>query len=231
MEAQKTFIRQLIRRYAHLDSKQIMDNLLEDFKLHYDRPVSSMNDLRDRDSKKVRGDMLEAFCQMYFEEVVTKNGTHWYTNVWLLNEVPEKVRNRLKLKKQDLGIDLVLQDLNGEFSAVQVKYRQHPKYKSKNVIGWKQLSTFYALVKRTGEGNPASWKKHIVFTNADFIRHVGEKDPKDQTYAIGSLRRIKKDHWMRMIGDSGQKVTQTKIRRMTREQLREARLKAFSKLN
>lgn len=141
-------------------------------------------------------------AKMYFETIIWK-GVPLYSDVWLLSEVPKEVLDELGLKRRDLGIDLVLRHncKTGGYSAVQVKYRVHTGWKSKNVIGWKQLSTFYALVKRTGP-----WKKYIIFTNADFVRHVGKKETKDKTIAIGTLRNIKMDHWLRMCGDIGKRI-------------------------
>jgi hypothetical protein len=200
----------------------LMDNLLDSFKMHYNKPVSSMADIKLRENRKVKGDVMETFCQLYFEFLLYKDEP-FYSNTWLLDEVPEHVRKELGLAKRDLGIDLILEDINGEYYAVQVKYRQHPRSKTKNVIGWKQLSTFYALCNRTGP-----YKKHIVFTNADFIRHVGKKDPKDKTYAIGTLRNIKKDHWFRMAGINGVPLDETTPKSLTREQVREARIKVMT---
>ena len=113
-------------------------------------------------------------------------GNPLYSDVWLLSEVPVEILDELGLKRRDLGIDLVLKHRLGGYSAVQVKYRAHTGWKSKNVIGWKALSTFYALVKRSGP-----WKKYIVFTNADYIRHVGKRETRDKTIAIGTLRKNK----------------------------------------
>lgn len=205
-----------------LESDVLMDKLLERFKMHYDKPVSSIADIKFRENRKVKGDVLETFCQIYFENINTKEGNPFYTFVWLLDEVPSQVRGDLGLSKRDLGIDLILKDIRGNYYAVQVKYRSHNGYKSKNVIGWKQLSTFYALCNRTG--GDKGYVKHIVFTNANYIRHVGKKDPKDKTYAIGTLRKIKKDHWLRMVGNKGMKLSNGTIT-FSKEQIREARLK------
>lgn len=205
----------------------IIDSLVERFVLYFDRPVHSLSEIRERNTK-LKGDIFEQFAKMYFETVLWK-GLRLYSDVWLLKDVPQEILNKLGLKRNDLGIDLVLKhnsNLSDTYSAVQVKFRKHNvKYKSKNVIGWKQLSTFYALVKRTGP-----WKRHIVFTNADYIRHVGKRELADKTIAIGTLRNIKLDQWQRMCGEMGKKLNdEVGINlKLSREQLRELRLKAMS---
>lgn len=210
----------------------IIDYLIDKFKLYYNRPVSSITEMNQRENRKIKGDVFEMLAKMYFETTLWK-GVALYSDVWLLNEVPDEVLKELGLKRRDLGIDLVLKHRVGtdNYSAVQVKYRVHTGYRSKNVIGWKALSTFYALVKRTGP-----WKKYIIFTNADYVRHVGKRETRDKTIAIGTLRNIKSEHWYRMCEtrtgsetSSGNTVGgENEIKKMTKEQIREARLKAFS---
>ena len=225
MKMNREFVQKTINELLPegLESAELMDSLLERFKMHYGRPVTSIRDISQRENRKIKGDILETFCQLYFETIQTKKDEQFYVNTWLLDEIPDQVREHLELSKRDLGIDLILEDLNGDYYAVQVKYRQHPKYKSKNVIGWKQLSTFYALVNRTGGAD--GYKKHIIFTNADFVRHVGKKDPRDRTYAIGTLRKIKKDHWLRMAGIEGHSLDSEPVKKLSQDELREARLK------
>jgi predicted helicase len=55
----------------------------------------------------------------------------------------------LGLKRQDMGIDLIC-ERNGRYTAVQCKYKKPSGTKSKTIVTWSQLSTFYALVLRTG---------------------------------------------------------------------------------
>jgi hypothetical protein len=212
------------------ETVNIIDSLIEKFKFHYDKPVSSLTDLKLRENRKIKGDVFELFAKMYYETILWNDEDNLYSNVWLLNEVPSEILKDLGLKRNDMGIDLILKHAckTGGFSAVQVKYRNHNGYRTKNVIGWKQLSTFYALVNRSGP-----WKKHIVFTNADYIRHVGKRDSKDKTVAIGTLRNIKSEFWYRMsqtgiesnVANKTQTVGVTK--NLTPEQIRDLRLNAL----
>lgn len=198
--------------------KPIIDTLIQKFKLYYDKPVNSIQEINQRQNKKIKGDIFELLCKFYFSSF------DCYKHVWLLKEVPKETLELLSLKRNDLGIDLVLQNKDDTYSAVQVKYRFPNKYKSKNVVGWKQLSTFYSIVNRSGP-----YKKHIIFTNADYVRHVGKKDPKDKTIAIGTLRRINRQRWCKMVGhkENVLKITST-FKKLSLEEIRQKRIEKLS---
>jgi HJR/Mrr/RecB family endonuclease len=115
-----------------------------------------------RNNKKLCGDIFEVFCVLYLKYVKD------FTNVWLLKDVPVYLLEKLTMKRQDMGIDIVVENM-GLFMAVQCKYKKHISYK-KNVLSWKTLSTFYALCLRTGP-----WEKYIIMTNCDYTRHQGKK--------------------------------------------------------
>jgi hypothetical protein len=119
--------------------------------------------------------------------------------VWLLKDIPLTHLTHLRLKRQDLGIDLIGKDKQDNWYAIQSKYRKSNKYKLKNVLGWKMLSTFQAIVSNSGP-----WKKHIVITNAHYIRHVGKgKGPKDKSICLKTLQNITSLEWERMAGLKG----------------------------
>ena len=124
-----------------------------------------------------------------------------------------------------MGIDLVIEDKNGFFSAVQCKYKKHLSYK-KNVVSWKTLSTFYSLCMRSGP-----WNKYIVITNCDYVRHVGKKTSKDMSLCIGSFRKITKEEWTKMCQISGETVS-TKNEpepKLSKEDIIKKRLLFYSK--
>ena len=82
-----------------------------------------------------------------------------------------------------MGIDIVCMS-KGKYTAVQCKYKKHTSIK-KNIVTWKQLSTFYALVLRTGP-----WEKYVVMTNCEYVRHMGKKTPKDLSICLRTFRKI-----------------------------------------
>src|SRR5215207_6536545 len=62
-------------------------------------------------------------------------------HVWLLSEVPEKVRAKLRLPQSDEGIDLIAETYEGTFWAIQSKFRSD----TEGALTRKKLDTFTSL--------------------------------------------------------------------------------------
>ena len=165
-----------------LNSAEKIISICESF---YNKPVHNLQDMKDRNLKS-KGDIFEEFCLLYMK--------HCYKlkDVWLLKDVPSKVRGKLNLEKKDFGIDIVGIDDKDRYYAIQVKYRKR-KSDKKISVTWKQLSTFYALCARTGP-----FHKHIIFTTANYVRRIGKKDSKDETIGITQLKKIDHFNWIKM---------------------------------
>lgn len=191
------------------------DEFIKECQKWYDQPAHTFTEMRTRDNKKIRGDVFEEFCVLYLKHV------RGYTNVWLLKDVPEEVLTKLSLKRPDVGID-ILCERNGKYSAVQCKYKKHVGYKSKTIVTWKQLSTFYALVLRTGP-----WEKYIVMTNCDYVRHMGKKTDKDLSICLRRFQQVTKEQWALMCELKGETM-EPKAKTLTAEELRAARLARFT---
>jgi hypothetical protein len=128
------------------------------------------------------------------------------------------------MQRRDMGIDIVAQTANDTYIAVQCKYKKHVSHK-KNVVTWKQLSTFYALVLRTGP-----WEKFIVMTNCDYTRHMGRKTSKDLSICLRRLRATSKEQWTKMCELEGAPLAAgAGPPKLTPEELRAARLARFTK--
>jgi len=88
---------------------------------------------------KQKGDLFEQLVKAYLlldPEYATK-----LAEVWIHHEVPEAIRAKLNLPDADQGIDLIARTKEGEFWAIQCKYRDdatHP-------LPWRELSTFTGL--------------------------------------------------------------------------------------
>ena len=171
--------------------------------------------MRTRDNKKVRGDVFEDFCVKYLKHVRKLD------NVWLLKDVPDELLTKLSLKRPDVGIDIIAEHQN-KYYAAQCKYKKHVSLK-KNVVTWKQLSTFYALVLRTGP-----WAQYIVMTNCDYCRHMGKKTGKDVSICLKTFQNITQEQWVQMCQLEGQPTSTLPQASLTSEQLRAARLARFS---
>ena len=88
---------------------------------------------------KQRGDCFETLTK-YYLQLDPKYQTKLKT-VWFLKDVPAKVRKRLNLPDADEGIDLVAQTKDGEFWAIQCKYRSDER----RTLSRRELSTFTDL--------------------------------------------------------------------------------------
>ena len=105
--------------------------------------------------------------------------------VWPVRNVPKKIRRYLKLPATDEGIDLVCRTVEGDFWAVQCKYKSN----TDTSITRKELSTFtdlafgicknfsFGLVCTTAERYSPKLKLHkekIGFCSGDIWRNLGK---------------------------------------------------------
>ena len=177
-ELQK-ILHQVFLRSPH----NLFDEFMVECQKWYERPAHSLTEMRSRDTKKIRGDIYEEFCVLYLTHV------KGYKTVWRLEDIPDTVLETLKMKRRDMGIDLIVE--HDGYKAVQCKYKKRTLRKCS--VTWSALSTFYALCMRTGP-----WSSYIVMTTADYCSHQGEKTEKDQSFCIGSMRAITKEQWIQM---------------------------------
>jgi superfamily II DNA or RNA helicase len=61
-------------------------------------------------------------------------------NIWLYNEIPTGIRNKLNLPARDEGIDLIAETYHGQYWAIQCKFKGHNESPT-----FKELSTFAQL--------------------------------------------------------------------------------------
>ena len=172
----------------------LFDEFITECQKWYTQPAHTFTEMRTRDNKTIRGDVFEEFCVLYLRHV------RGYTQVWRLPDVPLDILETLGLGRRDMGID-ILCERSGKYTAVQCKYKTHTGRKSKTIVTWSQLSTFYALCMRTGP-----WDKYIVMTNCDYVRHMGKKTPKDLSLCLRKFRSLTKEQWASMCGLHGEAV-------------------------
>ena len=167
---------------------------------------------------QIKGDIFEEFSVLYLKHV------KGFLNVWLLKDVPGELLEKLSMKRQDMGIDLICETSSGQFIAVQCKYKKASGFKQ-NVLSWRSLSTFYALCLRTGP-----WSKYIIMTNCVYTRHQGKKTTQDVSYCLKTLQNITKEEWLKMCQISGSVLSEenTKIIGLTKEELRKQRENYFT---
>lgn len=217
---------QLLYKIYISSHHNLFDEFIKECTNHYSQPAHNLQELRNRENKKLKGDLYEEFCVLYLKHVKE------YTNAWRLEDVPDSILEKLSLKRQDMGIDLIVEK-DGTYSAVQCKYktplrevasnRDLPVGLKKMGITWKVLSTFYSLCMRTGP-----WDKYIVMTNCNYVRHVGKKTEKDVSIVLSSFQKISKEEWVKMCNVTGNILETTKDTNSI-ESLREKRLAYFMK--
>jgi hypothetical protein len=108
-------------------------NLFDEFIIEcqkwYESPAHTLVEMRRRDNKKIRGDIFEAFSVLYLKH------TKGFANVWLLKDVPQEILEKLAMKRQDMGIDIIVETINGKFIAVQCKYKKQTGFKKMFYLG------------------------------------------------------------------------------------------------
>jgi len=215
----------ILRRVcAHPCADTPFDQVVEGL-LHYtERPVHSLQEMREARSTKVKGDLFETFCARYLE---------WkgYT-VWRCHDIPLDVCAALGMTRFDVGIDLVAEK-HGRYSAVQCKFKRPRGWYG---VNWREVSTFFSLCFRTQQ--QANWQHHIVMTNTKSVRRMGNASPYDKTYAYGTFKKLTTIHLLELVSPAppppvpppsgppappppGPPAT------VSLDQLREARLKRF----
>ena len=202
---------------------EMIDEFLNVCENYYNKPCHNIAELKQKNTK-LKGDIFEEFCYRYMKIC------YGLKEIWYFKNIPEDVRNKLNLGKNDMGIDFVGIDFENKFYAIQAKYRKRKKNKKIGVT-WKQLSTFYALALKTGP-----YVKHIVFTNADYVRHVGKKTKKDQTINYNKLKKISHFDWMKLADLNNNHVNikdpdSDPDTKLSLENLRLKRLLYFEKIN
>ena len=90
-------------------------------------------------TKKQKGNLFEELTKHYL--LLEPEYASKLKSVWLLGEVPTALAKRLKLPSNDQGIDLIAETREGEFWAIQSKYREE----SDQSITWREISTFTGL--------------------------------------------------------------------------------------
>lgn len=169
------------------------DVFIEECQKIYDAGAHSIQELKLK-STKAKGDIFEAFTVLLLEKV------YGWEKVWLLKDVPDDIVTQLNLPNRDMGIDIVGYH-QGDYYAVQCKYKKKNPHKTYTVVGWKELSTFQALCARSGP-----WKQQVVVTNCDYVRHQGQKAANDKTIARKRLQGLSRTDWLAMVGDTGHRL-------------------------
>jgi len=216
-ETKNNIIIDLITKHIDVNNKNKFDLLMQDIENYIEGGTAhNMAQLKENaNNKRKKGDLFECFCYLYLQKVLE------HDHVWFYKDFPKELKDQLHLPKNDFGIDLISKKGDGYY-AIQCKYRK-PQDKTQ-VISWKSLSTFYAMVVKSGP-----WIKHITMTNVNGCRHIGEKTDKDWSICIGTFRNINHFDWLKICGASlTVPMSSTIDTRIDKDTLRNARLAYFT---
>lgn len=116
------------------------------------------------DSRKttIAGKLFEYFSKYFF--ICNPLYQYEYKNVWLFDEIPLGIKKELNINHTDHGIDLLLEDKNCCFIAVQCKFKNDEESK----LGWSKdkLGNLF--------GFASSIMQLIIFSNASEIDDVSK---------------------------------------------------------
>lgn len=124
------------------------------------------NATQNSKKKTTAGLLFEEFCQYYYQAEPSKaNETK---KVYLFNEIPSTTKEKLGLRSKDHGIDLILENHEGEFTAVQCKFTNDQN----SNVSWSK----HKIANLFAEGERCDF--FVVFTNAGNVdRHTLTKKP------------------------------------------------------
>ena len=179
--------RAVINRCLSKEGINIFDEIVREIEYEFNKSVRSVEDMRERDNKKRKGDIWECFCKDWLI------GSGGYTCVWLLQEYNTEYPHAF-VSKQDNGIDLIGLTPDG-WHAIQCKYRGKGSR-----VDWKSLSTFVAMCERTRAQDGLPWHKFVVMTNCSGITNKLPRTPKDKSICLKTFQNTRRDHWLRMVG-------------------------------
>jgi superfamily II DNA or RNA helicase len=106
------------------------------------------------------GKLFEYFAKYYF--LVEPKIKSEINNAWLFHEIPINIKSELNINHADYGIDLVIQDKNEDYIAVQCKFKNDETEK----LGWSKdkIGNFF--------GYANSIQRLIIFSNSSEIDEV-----------------------------------------------------------
>jgi len=213
MDNNITIIKDFI--YKNLNSQSnIFDCIINEIENKTTNSIAhTIDELKLKFNKKIKGDYFEALCWLYIKFILK------HDEVWLYKDISLDIKQLLNLTINDYGIDIVSKKDN-EYYAIQCKYRK-PNNKIQ-IISWRSLSTFYGLVSKTGP-----WKRHIVMTNVNGCKHIGQKTEKDLSICIGSFRNLTHFDWLKMINKENEIKNEIKL--VDKEEIRLKRLEYYNK--
>jgi superfamily II DNA or RNA helicase len=128
---------------------------------------------------KEKGDIFELLTKLYLQ--INHKYSQLFDNVWLYNEVPTNILKKLNLPTKDMGIDILAETKNGDYWAIQCKYKSD---ESKSLT-WKEISTFQSLAFVKARGVSIG----LVATTADRAAKIFKEQKQNVILLSGDVWR------------------------------------------
>ncbi|MBL8992817.1 MAG: DEAD/DEAH box helicase family protein, partial [Spirochaetia bacterium] len=141
----------------------------------FDAFFKAVSDFSDQ---KLKGDVFERLTQIYLETMPEYRAQ--FRSVWIHTQVPPKVRERIRLPVKDEGIDLIAETHEGNYWAIQSKFRSDQD----GALTRKSLSTFSSLV----------WS-HCKHIEKSLVIHTSAK-PIGKISLMGNMVEIGLERWL-----------------------------------
>src|SRR5690606_34044999 len=168
------------------DYRKILTELVEnknswrDLKPELSRYNVHDSDTGDKDTRA--GKIFEVFTKYYFlTSPIEKDN---YKSVWMFEEIPSDIRNKLDLGNIDYGVDLLLEDTEGQYFAVQCKFKNDEKA----TLNWSadKIANLFAFCPKA-DG-------YIVFSNAADLDKISKTRHDNFTfYSVTNLQEIESE--------------------------------------
>ncbi len=131
--------------------------------------------------KTIAGKIFEFFAKYYF--LTEPEQTDLYNEVYLYEEIPFEITQKLKLPSVDHGIDILLQDKKGKYHAVQCKFKNDESKK----LSWSgdKIANVFAL--------GTLCESIMVFTNVADVTSVAKNFNSYSQIAYDRLIAIQPD--------------------------------------
>jgi len=107
-------------------------------KIKYDQYEQEIAAIIDN---KEKGNIFEYLCYYILKYHPFYIHEFAKDEIYLWNDIPQSIKDDLKLPEKDKGIDILAKKQNGEFCAIQCKFRSNKDA----IIPWAEVSTFYGL--------------------------------------------------------------------------------------
>ncbi len=178
-----------------VETKKILEiNSWSDF-------FSYVNSLKEKE----KGDLFEFLTKQIL--IAKPEYCSKIKNVWLYNEIPTVTRDKLNLPSRDEGIDIVAETFQGQYWAIQCKFKGHNQSPT-----YKELSTFSQLAN--------NYCKNISLA---LLVHTGERGVRKSHLLGEKYSEIGLEFWLGLTEEDWIRIQKSIKHQSVRPKLRKPR--------